>query len=183
MITLPSALAITLASVTGLPHESTSVTVSTFGNEVGRDFPLPTVFATIPMLCGVQAFADGCGDASDNLVVDVPGAVTTVSETVVASTAPASAPDRPDEHARADTTAGIGWWIQLGAFKQRDGALDFQRRLIDEQPWLAPLLAVFSERGLNKLQAGPYTTREDARSAAERVRTALRLVPTLIEKR
>jgi rare lipoprotein A len=45
------------------------------------------------------------------------------------------------------------------------------------------LLAVFSERGLNKLQAGPYVTREDARSAAERVRTALRLVPTLIEKR
>jgi rare lipoprotein A len=109
----------------------------------------------------------------------VPGAVTTVSETVVV----ARAADKPDERGRADTTAGIGWWIQLGAFKQRDGALDFQRRLIDEQPWLAPLLAVFSERGLNKLQAGPYVTRDDARSAAERVRTALRLVPTLIEKR
>jgi len=109
----------------------------------------------------------------------VPGAVTTVSQTV----AVARPVDNPDERSRADTTAGIGWWIQLGAFKQRDGALDFQRRLIDEQPWLAPLLAVFSERGLNKLQAGPYVTREDARSAAERVRTALRLVPTLIEKR
>ena len=113
----------------------------------------------------------------------VPGTVTTVSETVVATVAPARAPDKPDEHARADTTAGIGWWIQLGAFKQRDGALDFQRRLIDEQPWLAPLLAVFSDRGLNKLQAGPYVTRDDARSAAERVRTALQLVPTIVEKR
>ncbi len=120
----------------------------------------------------------------------VPGAVTTVSETVVAAVAPpASAPasparaDKPDEHARADTTAGIGWWIQLGAFKQRDGALDFQRRLIDEQPWLAPLLAVFNDRGLNKLQAGPYVTRDDARSAAEHVRTALQLVPTIVEKR
>jgi rare lipoprotein A len=91
--------------------------------------------------------------------------------------------DKPDEHARADTTAGIGWWLQLGAFKQRDGALDFQRRLIDEQPWLAPLLAVFTDRGLNKLQAGPYITRDDARSAAERVRTALQLVPTIVEKR
>ena len=116
----------------------------------------------------------------------VPGAVTTVSETVVAAVAPASPParaDKPDEHARADTTAGIGWWLQLGAFKQRDGALDFQRRLIDEQPWLAPLLAVFSDHGLNKLQAGPYVTRDDARSAAERVRTALQLVPTIVEKR
>ena len=119
----------------------------------------------------------------------VPGAVTSISETVVATVAPASAPvtparaDKPDEHTRADTTAGIGWWLQLGAFKQRDGALDFQRRLIDEQPWLAPLLAVFSDHGLNKLQAGPYTSRDDARSAAERVRTALQLVPTIVEKR
>ena len=91
--------------------------------------------------------------------------------------------DKPDERTRADTTAGIGWWIQLGAFKQRDGALDFQRRLIDEQPWLGPLLAVFNDHGLNKLQAGPYTSRDDARSAAERIRTALQLVPTIVEKR
>jgi rare lipoprotein A len=119
----------------------------------------------------------------------VPGAVTTVSETVVAAVAPAAVPplparaDKPDEHGRADTTAGIGWWVQLGAFRQRGGALDFQRRLIDEQPWLAPLLAVFSDHGLNKLQAGPYSSRDDARSAAEHVRTALQLVPTLVEKR
>ena len=111
----------------------------------------------------------------------VPGTVTTVSETVVATVTPAR-PDKPDEHARADTTASIGWWIQLGAFKQRDGALDFQRRLIDEQPWLAPLLAVFSDHGLNKLQAGPYTSREDAKAAAEHVRAALQLVPTIVEK-
>jgi rare lipoprotein A len=128
---------------------------------------------------GVDLGAAAAADAASA----VPGAVTTVSETVVASAAPASAPDKPDEHARADTTAGIGWWIQLGAFKQRDGALDFQRRLIDEQPWLAPLLAVFTDRGLNKLQAGPYVTREDARSAAERIRSALQLVPTIVEKR
>jgi hypothetical protein len=89
-------------------------------------------------------------------------AVTTVSETVVASVTPTQARARARARqarrarGRADTTAGIGWWIQLGAFKQRDGALDFQRRLIDEQPWLAPLLAVFTDHGLNKLQAGPY---------------------------
>jgi rare lipoprotein A len=100
----------------------------------------------------------------------------------VASTA-AGPSDKPDERARADTTAGIGWWIQLGAFRQRDGALDFQRRLVDEQAWLAPLLAVFTDHGLNKLQAGPYTSRDDARSAAEHVRSALQLVPTIVEKR
>ncbi|MCK9687722.1 SPOR domain-containing protein [Comamonadaceae bacterium BS-T2-15] len=123
----------------------------------------------------------GAAAAADSASA-VPGAVTTVSETVVASTT-ARAPDKPDERGRADTTAGIGWWLQLGAFKQRDGALDFQRRLIDEQPWLAPLLAVFNDHGLNKLQAGPYVTRDDAKGAAERIRTALQLVPTIVEKR
>jgi len=110
--------------------------------------------------------------------------------TAVASTFPAPAaattPIRPeprDERARAETTAGIGYWIQLGAFRQRDGALDFQHRLIDEQPWLAPLLAVVSDHGLNKLQAGPYPSRDDAKSAAERIRVALQLVPTIVEKR
>jgi rare lipoprotein A len=134
--------------------------------------------------------------AATDAVSAVPGPVTTVTgpaSSVVAAAAPATPPastpaiparaDKPDEHARADTTAGMGWWIQLGAYRQRDGALDFQHRLIDEQPWLAPLLAVFSDHGLNKLQAGPYTSRDDARSAAERIRVALQLVPTLVEKR
>ena len=126
--------------------------------------------------------------AAVDAVAAMPGSVTTVSESVVTTPLPAPAvmparTEKPDERARADTTAGIGWWIQLGAFKQRDGALDFQRRLIDEQPWLGPLLAVFSDRGLNKLQAGPYTSRDDARSAAEKIRSALQLVPTIVEKR
>jgi len=128
--------------------------------------------ATTP---GVDLGAAAAVDAT----TPAPGTVTTVSESVVSG----PSPDKPDERARADTTAGIGWWLQLGAFRQRDGALDFQRKLIDEQPWLAPLLAVFSDRGLNKLQAGPYTSRDEARSAADKVRTALRLVPTIVEKR
>ena len=51
--------------------------------------------------------------------------------------------------------------MQIGAYKQRDGALDMQQRLIEEQPWIAPLLAVIDERGLNKLQAGPYQSRDE----------------------
>jgi rare lipoprotein A len=147
-----------------------------------------TVSATSPFVQPVvDAAGSDLGAAAADAASAAPGAVTTVGETVAAAASRAAATparaDKPDEHARADTTAGIGWWLQLGAFKQRDGALDFQRRLIDEQPWLAPLLAVFADHGLNKLQAGPYVTRDDARSAAERVRTALQLVPTLVEKR
>ena len=117
-----------------------------------------------------------------------PGPSMVVEAAAPAASASASAPgparaEPRDEQARAETTAGVGYWLQLGAYRQRNGALDFQRRLIDEQPWLAPLLAVFNDHGLNKLQAGPYTSRDDARSAAERIRTALQLVPTIVEKR
>jgi len=98
--------------------------------------------------------------------------------------APALARAEPrDERMRAETTAAAGFWVQIGAFRERNGALDFQHRLVDEQPWLAPLLAVFNDRGLNKLQAGPYPSRDDAKSAAERIRVALQLVPTIVEKR
>jgi rare lipoprotein A len=92
-------------------------------------------------------------------------------------------PPLHEESGHALTPGGAGFWVQIGAYRQRNGALDFQHRLVDEQPWLAPLLAVFSENGLNRLQAGPYGTREDARSAAERIRLALQLVPTIVEKR
>ena len=110
------------------------------------------------------------------------GAASPPAPSAVAIAAPARAEPR-EERMRAETTAAIGFWVQLGAYRERNGALEFQHRLVDEQPWLAPLLAVFNDHGLNKLQAGPYGTREDARSAAERIRLALQLVPTIVEKR
>lgn len=84
---------------------------------------------------------------------------------------------------RAFTTAAQGFWVQLGAFKQRDGAEQFQRRVSDELNWLSPLLAIFSEPQMFRLQAGPYATRSEAQEAAGRVREALKLVPVVIERR
>jgi rare lipoprotein A len=94
--------------------------------------------------------------------------------------APTAAP-APSE--RADTAAAQGYWIQLGAFRQREGAVQFQQRVATELEWLSPLLAVFSEPTLFRLQAGPYPSRGEAASAAERVRDALQLVPVIVEKR
>ena len=119
------------------------------------------------------------------IVLPPPAASAAAPVVVAAVPAPAgaSAPAVREERGRAETTAGAGFWVQLGAYRERNGALDFQHRLIDSQPWLAPLLAVFTDRGLNKLQAGPYPSREEARSVAERIRVALQLVPTIVEKR
>jgi rare lipoprotein A len=85
--------------------------------------------------------------------------------------------------ATAYTPAAQGFWVQLGAYAQREGAAAFQRQVADEQEWLAPMLAVFGDGGLHRLQAGPYATRNQAREAAERIRSALRLVPVIVERR
>jgi rare lipoprotein A len=85
--------------------------------------------------------------------------------------------------ARAFTTPARGFWVQLGAFRQRDGAESFQKRVVAELDWISPLLAVFSEASMYRLQAGPYPSRDEARGVAERVRDGLQLVPTIVERR
>ena len=81
------------------------------------------------------------------------------------------------------TKAARGFWLQLGAFRERDGAVGFRQRVAQQVEGLGPLLAIFQERNLHRLQAGPYASRADANQAAERLRAALSLVPTVVERR
>ena len=98
--------------------------------------------------------------------------------------APASAEPVADAPAaRAFTAPARGFWIQLGAFKAREGAEEFHRRVSNEIDWLSPLLAVFQDAPLYRLQAGPYPSRDEARTVAERVRSGLQLVPVIVERR
>ncbi len=82
-----------------------------------------------------------------------------------------------------DMARSGGFWVQLGAFRQRDGAEEFQRRVAAELDWPLERLAVFSDAPLFRLQAGPYASRDEARSAAERIRGSLQLVPVVLERR
>ncbi|MEW6706330.1 MAG: septal ring lytic transglycosylase RlpA family protein [Pseudomonadota bacterium] len=100
-------------------------------------------------------------------------------EAVVATAAPAAA----TETARASTPDARGFWVQLGAFRQSAGAVEFQRKVERELENVAPLLAIFNDRDVHRLQAGPYRTRADAASAAERIREVLQLVPLIVERR
>lgn len=95
--------------------------------------------------------------------------------------APPTATQPPPE--RAFTTAARGYWLQLGAFKARGGAEQLQQQTASELTWLAPLLAIFSEGQVYRLQAGPYPSRAEAQDAAARVREGLKLVPVVIERR
>ena len=85
--------------------------------------------------------------------------------------------------AQAYTRPARGFWIQLGAFRERDGATAFQRRVGGELDWLSPLLAVFSDTAFFRLQAGPDPSRDEARDAAQSIRAALQLVPLIVERR
>ena len=118
--------------------------------------------------------------------VALPPTAPGVSDTAPAAAVPVPVADAPVADApaaRAFTTPARGFWVQLGAFRARDGAETFQQRVAAEMDWLAPLLAVFSDAAMFRLQAGPYPSRDEARFVAERVRDGLRLVPVIVERR
>jgi rare lipoprotein A len=99
----------------------------------------------------------------------------------VPSTNPSGAAEAPAAGSTAEPAAG--YWVQLGAYRQREGATAFQQRVAAELDWLAPRLGVFDDNALFRLQAGPYASRDEASAVAERVRTALQLVPMIVERR
>lgn len=76
-----------------------------------------------------------------------------------------------------------GFWVQLGAFSKLDGAEEFRSQLARELDWMGPLLAIFRDAKLHRLQAGPYPSRDEARQAAERVREALALQAVVVERK
>ncbi|VTU39177.1 RlpA-like protein precursor [Variovorax sp. PBL-H6] len=76
-----------------------------------------------------------------------------------------------------------GFWVQLGAFSQRDGVERFQQQVAHSLPALAGALNVFAERGTYRLQAGPYASRDQALEMAEQVRNGMQLAPMIVERR
>jgi rare lipoprotein A len=98
-------------------------------------------------------------------------------------TLPAAAPVQQAAPAVRPAAAGPGYWVQLGAFSQREGAQRFQQQVAREMPPLASSLNVFSENGTHRLQSGPYASRDTARDAAEQVRNGLQLAPVIVERR
>jgi len=92
----------------------------------------------------------------------------------------ASGPERP----AAPMVLGTGgFFVQLGAFSQREGADRLRQQIAREMPSLAASLVVFTERGTHRLQAGPYGSRQLARDAADEVRASLQLAPIVVERR
>ena len=96
---------------------------------------------------------------------------------------PLPEPAVSDERERAYTPSAQGFWVQLAALSRREGVDRLQQRVASEAASMAPLMAVFKESAVFKLQVGPYATREAASEAARQVRDAMRLTPLVIERR
>ncbi len=121
----------------------------------------------------------------DDPISDLLQRTAAAAQAAEASATISGAPMPPETAApaQAAVNAARGFWLQLGAFARADGALGFQQRVATEAPWLAPLLTVFNERSLHRLQAGPYASRAEAQAAAQRLREGLQLVPAVVERR
>jgi rare lipoprotein A len=84
---------------------------------------------------------------------------------------------------RAYTPASKGFWVQLASLSRHDGVARLQQRIGEQLDGLTPLLTVFHEPPLFKLQVGPYASREEAQQAAQQARRALKLDPMVVERR
>jgi rare lipoprotein A len=106
--------------------------------------------------------------------------------TDLAPMAPLSVPAAPTAAPTAATppsAAAAGYWVQLGAFRERDGAESLRSQAARGLPSLAPQLRVFSEAGTHRLQAGPFASRNEAGEAVTQLRESLRIAPMVVERR
>ncbi|MBK1712330.1 septal ring lytic transglycosylase RlpA family protein [Rubrivivax gelatinosus] len=97
--------------------------------------------------------------------------------------ADARAPARSATAPAGATTAAAapGFWLQLGAFRQPEGAATLRRQVLDAAGDLA--VAVFDDVFAYRVQVGPYASRGEAQAAGERLRSLLLIAPLLVERR
>lgn len=121
-----------------------------------------------------------------------------VSPAVVAAAAPAlaaeAAPAEPpppaaaalpitQETTQAKIPGAVGFWVQLGAFRAHDSAVSMRRQVAERFELLGPLLTIFNEGALHRLQAGPYRSRDDAAQVAQRLRELMPVSPVIVQRR
>ena len=111
-----------------------------------------------------------------------PPAVAATAATSATAAAESTAVVAADIVVRAADRSAAGYWVQLGAFRQRQGASDLQQQLKRELAWLEPWLAVFDDSRLFRLQAGPFSSRGEAMGAARRIQDAAKLQALVVQR-
>ena len=127
--------------------------------------------AQTPARLTIETLIVQTGGASATAMLAAPAAATPAP-----GTAPGSAPT-PAPGTAASATVAPGIWLQLGAFSQQERALSARERaasLLGLPPVQLPLQPAGA---LWRVLAGPYASRGDAVSAAERLRQGTDLQP------
>ena len=93
------------------------------------------------------------------------------------ATSAASPSAAPPAAGAAAAPARGSVWLQLGAFSTRDNAEAARARLSRQLDWLSGQLAIVPDGAMFKVQAGPFAQRDDALTAAERIRAATDFKP------
>lgn len=74
-----------------------------------------------------------------------------------------------------------GFWVQLGAFRVRDGAAALQQRVLRQADGV-PAVVIVEEAGLFRVQAGPWAGREDAQTAAATLQRQTGIAGVVVER-
>ncbi|MFC4160428.1 septal ring lytic transglycosylase RlpA family protein [Chitinimonas lacunae] len=98
------------------------------------------------------------------------------------SAEPEAAPIAPVSAALPMATEGRGGeiWLQLAAFGNASNAEAFKSRLAGELDWLPQRLTVAAGDRVWRVRAGPFSDRDAARRAADRIASAFDLRPLLV---
>jgi rare lipoprotein A len=93
---------------------------------------------------------------------------------------------RPTPEA-ADAPAGVraasrGIWLQLGSFRSLDNALALKDRVRAQWPEAELMLTTFRDRGLHRVQLGPFTANDMAQEAVARLRELTDLQPLVVRR-
>lgn len=152
--------------------------------------PPPRAVAPAPVAVPAAWTANAAAAPADSVALPAqPSAAPAPSAMVVTELpplTPAAAPTPsplPSSSSSNAEAPSAGFWLQLGAFRERDGAEGLRSRAARGLPALASQLRVFSEDGTHRLQAGPFATRDAAAATVSQVREELRIAPIVVERR
>lgn len=117
--------------------------------------------------------------------IGMPGSGPVRVERVFARDAPALLAASPPQPRPATVVTPVltgedaGLYLQLGAFASAGNAQQFRDRVARDLAWLREPPAIVVQAGLHRVRLGPYTTRQEAQSVAERIQSELALTPLI----
>jgi len=180
------------ATPSGAPDVTTTAQLRPPATPVAAQVPVPAPVTIAPAPVPATAATTASADAALKPIPitalppgsDLPPPGQSKADAMAAATAGAIAAADPAAPVPAlKIAAAQGFWLQFGAFSRLEGAEQLREQFTRGMEEIAPMLTIFKDRNLHRLQAGPFASREDARAAADRVRTAMSLTPVLVERR